>query len=99
MKNSYNEFKRDEDIFEVDSLDDCFDDVSEPLFGFRTQLMLTENEPCDINVDCQVGNSTQTSNDNNDSSKFFRRQTGEEFSSDGAPSCRVFVDPSNSCQK
>ena len=66
----------------VDSLDDCFDTISEPLYGFRTKISTEKN--CEIEgVNCDV--STTKKNEKT----FQKRQTGEEFRSDAPPDCRI----------
>ena len=66
----------------VDSLDDCFDTMSEPLYGFRTKISTEKN--CEIEgANCDVSNATKNK------SAFQKRQTGEEFRSDAPPDCRT----------
>ena len=38
---------------EVDSLDDCFDDLEEPTYGFRAKVTLVENSPCILGSTCR----------------------------------------------
>ena len=67
----------------IDSLDDCFETISEPLYGFRTKISTAKN--CEIEgVNCDVSNFTKNEN------AFQKRQTGEEFRSDSPPDCRIF---------
>jgi hypothetical protein len=98
--NQYDSFQRRSSGYydyydpEVNSLDDCFDDVSEPLYGFRVQVMLKEDEPCVLNETCltsdgQLPTNVTLSSQEDDSSSFHSRQTGEEFSSDAPPDCRT----------
>ena len=127
-------------------MDDCFEDMDEPMYGFRAKVMLTENSPCELGVTCMgvpedntetsidlagnyggpnesessnyQGNSylPQSTNYHDDShipesstfstagsyksladgynENYIERQTGEDFSSDGPPDCRVIFDPS-----
>ena len=32
----------------MDSSDDCFEDVDEPLYGYVVNLQLKQEEPCDL---------------------------------------------------
>ena len=67
----------------IDSLDDCFDAMSEPLYGFRTKISTEKN--CEIKgVNCDIPNATKNK------SAFQKRQTGEEFRSDAPLDCRIF---------
>ena len=83
-KFDHNLMKRD-----IDSLDDCFDFIEEPSYGFRVNI--TQEIPCsELGEDCGM-NSTKT--DNSTSYKAWKqfkvRQTGEEFASDAPPDCRI----------
>jgi len=40
----------------VNSLDDCYPGMPEPLYGFRTKIFLTENSPCDYGTTCYFTN-------------------------------------------
>jgi len=119
-------------------MDDCYSDMDEPLYGFRSKIVLTENSPCELGVTCRgvpedvnpdlqsslqqqqqqrnlqyyessslqqqqqqlnsqyYGSSSLQQQQQNvqyfDNS--IERQTGEDFSSDGPPDCRVTFDPS-----
>ena len=59
----------------VNSMDDCFDFMSEPLYGFRTQI--TTKKSCLDRTCDMVDNTSQ------------RRQSGDEFSSEAPPDCRI----------
>jgi hypothetical protein len=37
----------------VYSMDDCYDDMEEPLYGFRTKVTLAENSPCTLGTTCR----------------------------------------------
>jgi hypothetical protein len=66
----------------IDSLDDCFDTMNEPLYSFWTKINTEKN--CEIEgVNCDVSNATKNK------SAFQKRQTGEEFCSDAPPDCRI----------
>ena len=71
----------------VNSMDDCFDWMGEPLYGFRTKI--TFEKSCgDTKLEC---NNFSQENDN-----FQRRQTGEEFRSEAPPDCRIINQCENS---
>lgn len=82
---------------EIDSLDDCFDDLEEPLYGFRVQVTLAENSPCILGSTCRVNpDFAKRSSDDDIDDEYFssedvldERQTGEEFRSEGSPDCRT----------
>ena len=116
-------------------MDDCYSDMDEPLYGFRSKIVLTENSPCELGVTCRgvpedlnpdlqsslqqqqlnsqyyVGSSMQLQQQQQNAQYYgssslqqqqnvqyfdnsIERQTGEDFSSDGPPDCRVTFDPS-----
>ena len=121
-------------------MDDCYSDMDEPLYGFRSKIVLTENSPCELGVTCRGvpedlnadlksslqqqqqqqqlnlqyygGSSLQQQQQQQRNSQYYdssslqqqqnvqyfdnsiERQTGEDFSSDGPPDCRVTFDPS-----
>ena len=56
-------------------MDDCFDWMSEPLYGFRTQI--TTEEPCFDYACDRVVNTLK------------RRQSGYEFSSEAPHHCHI----------
>ena len=48
---------------QINSMDDCFSDMQEPLYGFITKVTLVDNEPCELGVTCdQEGNKIQKRN-------------------------------------
>ena len=61
----------DDDDLTINSLDDCIDGIEEPLYGFRTNVTLIDNEPCILGETCratldgeQIGNKlTKQQND------------------------------------
>merc|ERR1712203_72067 len=67
---------------EINSMDDCFDFMEEPLYGFRVNVT-QEIECSQLGSDCGMP-SNSTVIDNAES-----RQTGEDFSSDAPPDCRI----------
>ncbi len=44
----------DEDDLTINSLDDCIDGIEEPLYGFRTNVTLIDNEPCILGETCRA---------------------------------------------
>jgi len=85
---------------EVLYIEDCFDDMERPRFGYSVKLMLKENEPCNINFDNPDQDTCRrrTNNENEVSSRVYTgyfdnnaqsRQTGEEFTSADPPECRI----------
>ena len=67
---------------EINSMDDCFDFMEEPLYGFRVNV--TQEIECSLlGPDCGMP-SNSTVIDNAES-----RQTGEDFSSEAPPDCRI----------
>ena len=72
--------------FQINSYEDCFDDIQEPLYGFRTRVRSVNNEPCEINVSCDFNGNKLGGFAHHYRKK---RQTGEEFFSDAAPDCRT----------
>ena len=90
-------FKRDKYDDEVNSFDDCFNDLNEPGYGFVCRVRLVENQECMLGVTCRG-----VLDDNNDlvdrfdpafdiltTIDYSGRQTGEGFSSAGPADCRV----------
>ena len=71
----------------VNSMDDCFDDMHEPMYGIKVQIKF--EQVCQ-NGECTVELPQCKPNDENCNRRSFgiNRQTGEEFSSDGPAECR-----------
>ena len=64
----------------VNSMDDCFDFMSEPLYGFRTKI--TSEKSCGtFGLACD--------NVDDETSIVQERQTGEGFRSTTPPECRI----------
>ena len=64
----------------INSMDDCFEAMSEPLYGFRTKI--TFEKSCGtLGLACN--------NFSQDKNEFKSRQTNEEFRSDAPPDCRL----------
>ena len=89
--------RRDKYDDEVNSFDDCFDDLEEPRYGFVCRVRLVENQPCVLGSTCRG-----VPDEDNDLIDIFDqafdilttmdyagRQTGEGFSSAGPADCRV----------
>ena len=64
----------------VNSMDDCFDWMQEPLYGFRVKI--TFQRSCN-NSKAECNNAGQ------ENDEFQRRQTGEGFRSEAPPDCRI----------
>ena len=65
----------------VNSMDDCFDTMDEPLYGFRTKI--TSKKTCGaFGTNCDVSKAVKES-------ILQERQTGEEFRSDAQLDCRI----------
>ena len=77
----------------VEYIEDCFEDMDRPKFGWSVKITLMEEEPCDLNAEvpelstCKI-NSTRILD-----SPIFRsaqrRQTLEEFRSAAPTDCRI----------
>ena len=85
---------------EVEFVEDCFDDMERPRFGYRVKLMLKEKEPCDYNFEnpdqstCILPSNTENKGRRRIGtgrliSDAQSRQTGEEFSSAAPTDCRI----------
>ncbi len=83
---------------EVDSLDDCFDDLEEPTYGFRAKVSLVENSPCILGSTCRGSPTSDYFSARSDEGSWhnyyptddaIERQTGEEFFSEAPPDCRL----------
>ena len=67
----------------IDSFDDCFDFIDEPLYGFRVNVSM--EFPCaELGGDCDIQNLLRRAD-----AQFAVRQTGENFASDAPPDCRL----------
>ena len=76
----------------VEFVEDCFDDMERPKFGWRVKVTLTQNEPCDFNPENPELNtcilpSNHRNETNSDNAQ--RRQTLEQFRSAAPPDCRI----------
>ena len=74
-------------------LEDCFEDMERPRFGWRAKVTLMENEACEINFEnpeLSTCRTTSSSDGEPDSNYFAQsRQTGEGFRSASAADCRT----------
>ena len=62
-------------------MDDCFDMMDEPLYGFRTKV--TSEKTCGVfGTICDISKAVKES-------ILQERQTGEEFRSDAPKDCRI----------
>jgi len=85
---------------EVEYIEDCFDDMERPEFGWRVKVMLMDDEPCTIdpkNLEmstCKLSSASESdlleALDTGDLNHHYAqsRQTGEEFMSAAPPDCR-----------
>lgn len=74
----------------VNSMDDCFDFMGEPMYGFKVKINyqeICENGECKVDLAEQC-NLVDDENCVRRSASGLNRQTGEEFASDGPPDCR-----------
>ena len=87
---------------EVAYIEDCFDDMERPRFGYRVKIMLREEEPCEFNLKnpdqstCILPSNSDREDLNGSSkrnSNFHAqsRQSGEEFSSGAPLHCRTVL--------
>ena len=80
---------------EVEYIEDCFDDIERPRFGWRAKVTFMENEPCNVDFEnpeqstCRVPSNS----DGEAEANFYAqsRQTGENFRSAAPADCRVEV--------
>ena len=84
----------------VEFIQDCFDDMDRPKFGYRVMVRLKDNEPCDINFEnsdedtCTSQLESDSKGRNGTDTKYLSqfaqsRQTGEGFSSAAPVDCRL----------
>ncbi len=65
----------------MDSYDDCFDDIDEPLYGYAVKLRLKDEEPCNFSACLAHLNNTHVS------PKIERRN--DEINLVSTPDCKV----------
>jgi hypothetical protein len=82
-------------------MDDCFDFIEEPLYGFRVyvtqEIQCSELGPdCGLNKNSRLADNAidrwqrnSSKNPNRKENQFVVRQTGENFRSDAPPDCRI----------
>ena len=75
---------------EINSMDDCFDFMEEPLYGFRVNIT-QEIECSQLGPNCGMPSNTTVIDNLVDDQFAKSRQTGEEFSSAAPPDCRVVL--------
>mgnify|MGYP007048504849 FL=1 len=73
---------------EIDSMDDCFDFMEEPLYGFRVNVT-QEIECSQLGPDCGMSSNLTVRDNLRDNQMAESRQTGEAFSSEAPPGCRI----------
>ena len=79
----------------VEFLEDCFDDIERPKFGWSVKVTLMENEPCNIDLENPELNTCTFAIRSNETESFLnsnkaqRRQTLEQFRSAAPPDCRI----------
>jgi len=90
---SFPEYSHPRQKRDYSSYTDCFGDVEEPLYGFRTRVTLAENSPCTLGVTCRGVPGLDASFDGENgldrADEAVERQTGEEFFSEAPSDCRV----------
>ena len=78
---------------EVKFVEDCFEDLERPKFGWRVRVTLSEKEPCDATFEnpdqspCNLNSNSDVEADLNHYAQ--SRQTTEESRSSAAPDCRI----------
>ena len=73
---------------EINSMDDCFDFMEEPLYGFRVNVT-QEIECSQLGPDCGMPSNLTVRENLRDNQIAESRQTGEAFSSEAPPDCRI----------
>ena len=71
---------------EINSMDDCFDFMEEPLYGFRVNVT-QEIECSQLGPDCGMPSNLTVRDNLHQIAE--SRQTGEAFSSEAPPDCRI----------
>ena len=80
----------------VEYVEDCFQDMERPKFGWRVKVTVMQDEPCDVNPEnpelstctlpLRINNETDSNLNSNNAQ---RRQTGEQFRSAAPLDCRI----------
>ena len=82
----------------MEYIEDCFQDLKRPKFGWRVKITLKEEEPCDLNIEDPslntCGPNSNPASKKSDSDYYLNhfaqnRQTGEGFQSAAPPDCRL----------
>jgi len=78
---------------DVEYVEDCFDDMERPKFGWTAKVTLMKDEPCELNFEnpeqstCILSSNSDGEADSNYYAQ--SRQTGEGFRSAATPDCRI----------
>ena len=101
-KNEFIDFVKNGNATEeqVEFIEDCFDDMDRPTFGYSVKIRFLDNEPCEIDfknpeeTTCSSSSSSDSEGRNMLDTRNSRhyaqsRQTGEGFSSAAPPDCRT----------
>ena len=101
-KNEFIDFVKNGNATEeqVEFIEDCFDDMDRPTFGYSVKIRFLDNEPCEIDfknpeeITCPSSSSSDSEGRNMLDTRNSRhyaqsRQTGEGFSSAAPPDCRT----------
>ena len=73
---------------EINSMDDCFDFMEEPLYGFRVNVT-QEIECSQLGSECGMPSNMTVIENLVENQIAESRQTGEAFSSEAPPDCRI----------
>ena len=73
---------------EINSMDDCFDFMEEPLYGFRVNIT-QEIECSKLGSECGMPSNMTVIENLVENQIAESRQTGEAFSSEAPPDCRI----------
>ena len=101
-KNEFIDFVKNGNIEDeqVEYIEDCFDDMDRPTFGYAVKITLRDNEPCELNLESPDENTCPLPSDSDSGERnvtitgYFShyaqsRQTGEGFRSAAPPDCRT----------
>ena len=77
----------------IEYIEDCFEDMDRPKFGWSVKITLMEEEPCNFNAEnpelstCKINSTRILDSPNFNNAQ--RRQTLEEFRSAAPTDCRI----------
>jgi len=76
---------------DVQYIEDCFQDMERPRFGWRVKLTTKENEPCDVNFENPALSTCNLPKSGEADENYYAqsRQTGEGFRSAAPVDCRI----------